>query len=130
MAGVRLHCLQQLCDWRDREPQLAALIQRIERHEAASNPFLFFGLCGSPALQRRLAARWAKTKCAVEDALPQLRGTHRREKIRIGYFSPDFYNHPVSILMAEIFEMHDRSRFDVSGIFLRAGRSGTPCGSA
>ncbi len=114
VAGVRLHCLQQCCEWRDREPQLAQLTERIERHEAASNPFLFFGLCGSPALQRQLATRWAQTKCAVQDSLPAIGRRLRREKIRIGYFSPDYYNHPVSILMAEIFEMHDRARFEVT----------------
>ncbi len=31
----------------------------------------------------------------------------------MGYFSPDFRNHAVSILMAEVFETHDRSKFEV-----------------
>jgi predicted O-linked N-acetylglucosamine transferase (SPINDLY family) len=36
------------------------------------------------------------------------------ERIRIGYFSADFRAHPVSILSAELFETHDRARFEVS----------------
>src|SRR5450755_4621162 len=35
------------------------------------------------------------------------------EKIRIGYFSADFRLHPVSLLLAELFELHDRSRFEI-----------------
>jgi protein O-GlcNAc transferase len=36
-----------------------------------------------------------------------------RGKIRIGYFSGDFYQHPVAVLMAELFELHDRSKLEV-----------------
>src|SRR6185369_9257084 len=34
-------------------------------------------------------------------------------KLRIGYFSGDFREHPVANLTAELFELHDRARFDV-----------------
>jgi predicted O-linked N-acetylglucosamine transferase (SPINDLY family) len=36
-------------------------------------------------------------------------------KITIGYFSCDFRNHPLSQLMAGLFEMHDRSAFTALG---------------
>jgi predicted O-linked N-acetylglucosamine transferase (SPINDLY family) len=116
VSSMRLHCLQQLCDWRGRAQELDQLTARIERREPASNPFLFFALCGSAVLQLELAASWADQKCGVQDALapPARRG--RSGKIRIGYFSPDFYNHPVSILLADIFEMHDRTKFEVNAL--------------
>ncbi|MCP4932583.1 MAG: hypothetical protein GY912_11475, partial [Candidatus Marinimicrobia bacterium] len=34
-------------------------------------------------------------------------------KIRIGYFSADFRDHPVAYLTAELYEMHDRERFEI-----------------
>ena len=37
----------------------------------------------------------------------------RRAKIRIGYFSADYYDHVVMHLMAELFERHDRSKFEL-----------------
>jgi predicted O-linked N-acetylglucosamine transferase (SPINDLY family) len=39
----------------------------------------------------------------------------KRDKIRIGYFSADFHDHPMCSLMAEIFERHDRTRFEILG---------------
>ena len=33
--------------------------------------------------------------------------------MRLGYFSPDFRNHAVAYLTAELFETHDRDRFEV-----------------
>lgn len=37
------------------------------------------------------------------------------QKIKIGYFSSDFRDHPVGFLTAELFELHDRNRFEIIG---------------
>jgi predicted O-linked N-acetylglucosamine transferase (SPINDLY family) len=42
---------------------------------------------------------------------PEKYGNH--EKIRIGYFSADLRNHPVTYLTAELFELHDKDQFEV-----------------
>jgi predicted O-linked N-acetylglucosamine transferase (SPINDLY family) len=52
---------------------------------------------------------------AADIRAPDIRAADTRgERIRIGYFSPDFRNHPVSRLSAELFETHDRSRFEIT----------------
>jgi predicted O-linked N-acetylglucosamine transferase (SPINDLY family) len=35
------------------------------------------------------------------------------QKIRIGYFSADFRNHAVSLLTAELYELHDKNKFEI-----------------
>jgi protein O-GlcNAc transferase len=40
-------------------------------------------------------------------------------KIRIAYFSSDFHDHPVGILMETILQLHDRSKFEVLGIYIK-----------
>lgn len=48
---------------------------------------------------------------------------HKRQtkvdKIRIGYMSYDFADHPLAHLMASIFKMHDRKKFEVIAFSLR-----------
>jgi protein O-GlcNAc transferase len=39
----------------------------------------------------------------------------RRDRLRIGYLSADFHRHATAFLIAELFERHDRSRFEVLG---------------
>ena len=39
-------------------------------------------------------------------------------RIRVGYFSSDFGDHPVSHLLAGVFEHHDRTRFEIFGFSL------------
>jgi predicted O-linked N-acetylglucosamine transferase (SPINDLY family) len=48
-------------------------------------------------------------------SLGAIGGHARGQKIRIGYFSPDFREHAVSFLTADLFETHDRSSFEVCG---------------
>ncbi len=43
-------------------------------------------------------------------------GPWRHDRIRIAYLSPDFGRHPVAFQLAELFENHDRDRFEVFGI--------------
>jgi predicted O-linked N-acetylglucosamine transferase (SPINDLY family) len=42
--------------------------------------------------------------------------TWRHDKLRIAYLSADFKSHATAFLMAELFERHDRSRFEVIAI--------------
>jgi len=119
--GARLHARMHLADWRDFAPEVARLTARIERHEAASNPFALLALCGSPALQRRAAQNWVREKCPPNGALgalPAPAASSRREKLRIGYFSAEFHLHATASLTAELFETHDRSRLELTAFSL------------
>ena len=39
-----------------------------------------------------------------------------KKKIRIGYYSADFRNHPMSYLLANLYELHDKNKFEIIGI--------------
>ncbi len=49
----------------------------------------------------------------------------RRDKLRIAYLSADFQDHATAHLMAELFERHDHSRFEVMAISFGIG-DGSP----
>jgi predicted O-linked N-acetylglucosamine transferase (SPINDLY family) len=116
--GARLHARMHVADWHDFAPEVARLTARIERNEAASNPFAVLALCGSPALQRRAAQNWVREKCPPNGALPALAAPSRRDKLRIGYFSAEFHAHATASLTAELFETHDRSRLELTAFSL------------
>lgn len=118
LPGLRLNAGMQLCDWRDFDQQVARLVAGIEADKPASQPFYVFSTCESALLQLRAAGTWVREECQPGPALPTLAKRGRAEKIRIGYFSPDFCNHPVSLLTAGLFEAHDRMRFEVTAFSL------------
>jgi predicted O-linked N-acetylglucosamine transferase (SPINDLY family) len=116
--GERLHARMHIADWRDFAAEVARLTARIERDRVAANPFVVLALCGSAALQQQAARSWVRERFPPSGALPPLPAPSRREKVRIGYFSAEFHGHATASLTAELFEIHDRSRFELTAFSL------------
>ena len=76
------------------------------------------GLSDDPALQLLAAQRFVHEKVpkpptvAMHTLAPK-RDFSKDRRIRIGYLSGDLHMHAVGLLTPELFELHDRSRFEV-----------------
>jgi predicted O-linked N-acetylglucosamine transferase (SPINDLY family) len=114
LEGTRLHMRRFLCDWNGTESACRHLEARIAHNEKAAYPFAMLSISGSPALQRQAAEICVRDKAPAR-ATAAFTRRPTRDKIRIGYFSADYFNHPTSYLMAEVFERHHRDRFEVLG---------------
>jgi len=64
-------------------------------------------------LQKKSSVIYAQDKYPFNPILGTILKRSKNEKIRIGYFSADFKNHPVAFLIAELFEIHDRRQFEI-----------------
>jgi predicted O-linked N-acetylglucosamine transferase (SPINDLY family) len=113
LLAFRRYVQMQMCDWRDLAPYLEQLEQDLRARKPVTAPFQVLALFDSPPLQRSAAEIWVREECPPDDTLGTIPDRPRGDKIRIGYFSADFRNHPVSFLTAELFETHDRSRFEI-----------------
>ena len=79
-------------------------------------PFMALSEIAEPARQRMAAERFIARKLnSTIQALPPA-PDFKHDKLRIGYLSGDFKHHAVSILMAEVFELHDRERVQIYGL--------------
>jgi predicted O-linked N-acetylglucosamine transferase (SPINDLY family) len=114
LYGSWLHTKMMVCDWINLENEVNQLVEKLQHAEKVSAPFPLLAITNSLELQRRAAENWTACNCPLNNALPTISTRSRREKIRIGYFSADFREHPVAILTAELFERHDRSQFEVT----------------
>ena len=113
LIGMRLHARMHLNDWSNLESNIAELITKIELGIKSSPSFDTLSLTTSLPIQRKAAEIWTKDRHPYNLSLGPILKLQRSNKIRIGYFSADFRNHAVSLLMAELFEIHDRSRFEL-----------------
>lgn len=126
LPGVLLQTLLQICDWRS----YGELVSRIETalHAGANvcPPFVTHLLPLAPAQQKQAAAIWKKAVTRVKPAEVAVPRYRPHPKIRVGYFSPDFREHPVYFLTAELFERHDRSRFEITAFSFTPPRYARP----
>ena len=105
----------ELCDWRDREAETSQVLDLMRRHPGLVPPFNLQAQQSTPAEQLLSAQQWSKR--IAQGRSPGF--THDRScpphKIRLGYLSADFRDHPVAYAIAETIERHDRTRFEVFG---------------
>ena len=112
-----------LADWRGLDKSIDMVKQGVEKDQRVTNPFKLLAAIDDPNLALRAAKNWVKAMSPQKDILDKInRKAH--PKIRLGYFSADFRNHPVSFLAAELFELHDRDRFEVYAFSVRSAEPG------
>ena len=113
LPGTRLESSLMVCDWNDFEALVGQINTGIENDGYVCHPFMFMGLSHSARLQHKAARIWVNHACPADGALGPIAPRARPRKLTVGYFSPDFHEHPVGRLLAELIEIHDRSRFEV-----------------
>ena len=112
----RLHAKQCLCDWSDYDDEVSRLLTALTTRKALGNPFLNLSLPLSAADQLECARRYIADHPSFPPYWRGERYTH--DRIRVAYISSDLHDHPVARLMAEVFERHDRARFEMTAISL------------
>lgn len=108
-----VHLRQKLCEW----PVLAEVIPGLPRQALFAQCGPLAGLAPTDRVteQRAIAAGWIARKTEpVRQRLSPV-GGYRHERIRLGYLSSDFCRHAMSYVITELFERHDRARFEVHG---------------
>lgn len=111
--GVRLDVQLKICNWHNLPELLDALLQKIQQGKKVVGPFSLLSVCDSLVLQRQAAALYGHEKYPATPDLGPLSKRAHRDKLRIGYFSADFHNHATAYLIAELFEKHDKSQFEL-----------------
>jgi len=112
--GYRLFAKLNLCDWASLDDDVDRLLLRLREGRCVSPPFPLLTIPSTAADQLKCA------ECLLKD-LPVRQAVWRGEmyfhdRIHIAYLSADFRDHPVAHLTAGLFETHDRSRFEITGI--------------
>lgn len=106
------HLRQKQCTW-----PLNIIRKANSKAQSAvgCSPLALLAASNDPELQLA-AARWfVGHKFQADNDTLAPAGGYRHRKIRVGYLSSDFCLHAVSLLTAELFELHDRDDFEVYG---------------
>jgi len=116
LRSLAMGLRRRMCDWRNLGDHEAMLTRIIEGDKETVLPFVPLVFLDDPRLQ--LKAAQGHINRIKLDMLPKIwDGTvYRHEKIRIGYLSADLHEHATAYLMAELFERHDRNRFEITAI--------------
>ncbi|MBF0185528.1 MAG: tetratricopeptide repeat protein [Magnetococcales bacterium] len=115
---VTLHCdvlnqLLHLAEWAEIPIRYQHMMQVFRSGRGEASPFVMLALPATAQEQKENAERYMRNKYPARANLAAERPARATDRIKVGYFSSDFQNHPVAYLTAELFELHDRSRFEI-----------------
>ncbi len=113
LLSYSLFTKMQLCIWDDLSQRLNEVTKKIINNEKAALPFSMLALIDEPEIQKKTNEIYVKKECPTINVLPKIKRYPKHSKIRIGYFSADFHNHATMHLMAELFERHDKKKFEL-----------------
>ncbi|GAB4851861.1 hypothetical protein Ancab_031260 [Ancistrocladus abbreviatus] len=123
-----LHTLQCVCDWEDRDNKLIEVEGIIRRQVQMSvlpsvQPFHAIAYPLDPMLALEISRKYAEhcSLVAARYSLPtfshpaplRIKSGVGSDRLRVGYVSSDFGNHPLSHLMGSVFGMHNRENVEV-----------------
>jgi protein O-GlcNAc transferase len=114
VEGTRLKVKMQVCDWSDFETERTKLLTSLEQGRIIL-PFDILSIVDSARVQSACSRSFGN-KAIPAATKPNAADRRSHGRIRIAYMSADFRQHPMSSLMAEIFERHDRNRFELTAI--------------
>ncbi len=108
-----VHLRQKQCEWPVYEPIIgvskAAMI-------AGTSALAMLSASNNPQEQLENSQSFVNEK--VDLNLPNFvenQAPYEHKKLRIGYLSSDFRTHAVSLLTVELFELHNRDKFEIYG---------------
>ncbi|MEI7532697.1 MAG: tetratricopeptide repeat protein [Betaproteobacteria bacterium] len=113
--GEFLHAKMKICNWSDLAISLGDISKKVVANERVTNPFFLLALNDHMLLHKKSAEIYIQDKYPLNLVLGPIPRRAKNKKIRIGYFSADFHNHATAYLMAELFELHDKSQFELVG---------------
>ena len=117
VRAQKLHQQAHICDWPGIKVDEAHLADLGTTRQSVL-PFTLLSFEDAPQRHRMRSQLYAKEK--VPYNLLPLNTSHflKAKKIRIGYFSTDFREHPVAYLIAKVFQLHNRDKFEIFGYSL------------
>jgi protein O-GlcNAc transferase len=113
-ASERFYLRSLLCDWRGRAADVLDLARRVREGQVCV-PWEVIVAIDDPGIQLQAAQRFAGPARSAA-----MQSTETRPRLRIAYLSPDFRDHPTGYQTVELFERHDKDRFETFGICLQS----------
>jgi predicted O-linked N-acetylglucosamine transferase (SPINDLY family) len=112
--GEVLHVRMYSADWHDFDARRKELEELVRAGKRAVQPFDFQAIAETPADALACSRIWVKDKYPPMSTTAHDRAVRKdRKKIRIGYVSGEFRHQATAILMAGVYERHDRERFEI-----------------
>lgn len=113
-----------ICDWKDYYNYLERFENEIykKRDLIYIHPWELTLISDSPKIIHKYIDYYNKSTLLKKNYKMKNNNNLKKKKIRIAYYSTDYRRHPVSHLLVNVLENHDRNNFEIFGFHLPGGK--------
>lgn len=113
VLGWVIYCKQELGYWKDIFENIEDLKKAVYEGRRVAHPFVLNAIVDSTEIVSKATQLFMQKKYPKSKTLPPIDRFEIHDKIRIGYYSPDFREHPVAKGIVDLFKNHDRQKFEI-----------------
>lgn len=100
-------------DWQDYEHLKETIGNKLLNKEIILDPLFIYYLFDDLNIQLNNSKNFINKEFKDYNKVKYKYKRKKNDKIKIGYFSGDFHNHPVLHIMSDIFKQHDKNKFEI-----------------
>lgn len=115
LLGNIFYAKASLCDWSSFETFKEELENKIRDSQKVCLPFYSLALTNSPELQKIASKTYFESKFEGIKREKSLNFKYDNKKIKVAYYSADFHSHATMYLIANLFEQHNKDKFEIVG---------------
>ena len=112
LLGSCLHNKLLISNWTYLDEGIEHCKQEILQNKRSARPFEALSLFDDEEIHFMAAKIFANATFPIKESTFQFEKS-KSKKIILGYYSADFYNHATSHLIANLFELHDKNKFEI-----------------
>src|SRR3954468_5928993 len=116
LLAIMAYGALQNCNWSMQDLVRPRLLAECPAGKSIVAPLALLGYLDDPQVLHQPSAHYLNNLLGPAAFAMERPALVPHQKIRLGYFSSDFHEHATAYLMADLFERHDRSRFEVYGV--------------
>jgi len=113
LFGILMNTKFQICNWQTYEEDLKKIDNDYLNLSSSISSFTALTLDGNEKHHHYFAQAWQKQKFKKVSSLGPIPKRVSRERIKLGFYSADFWFHPVTIWLAEQVEYLDKKKFEL-----------------
>ena len=100
-------------EWEEFDELKEIIKNKLFKNKIILDPLIIYYLFDDLKIQSKNSKNYIDNQFKNYDRINNLNKKVRSKKIKVGYFSGDFHNHPVMHIMADIFKNHDERNFEI-----------------
>ena len=116
IKGEINHCKMQISKWDSYYELLEDINKDVLEGRLSASSFGYQGICNEPRLLSKAANLFSSYKFPQKIIKIRNSKKKRNKKIKIAYLCGEFRDQATSILMIHMWELHDKSKFEIIGL--------------